>query len=191
MNKKLDYLLGKRCTFLATYSGVRLKETGYSHKNGKIIPHFAPVMELSHVLYCDNNHSLRLFADNFSINYTTQFARLGQLISGEVISFNARVSVHDNSKLFEQPRIEYRLLYPSSIAIKCSLVDQNRRYPMPTERNELIGFVMETNTDDYLAGGTFYKQGYVDKYDAWCDKQVKKRSAADQSNAKRLTTSNN
>lgn len=117
-----------------------------------------PAIDLCNVYYLEADNELRFVADRACMNYGKRLAKLGQLVPGETIQFNARIT----NLWINSPQAE--LKNPTKISIVKPLVKV--RYPVPFSEKLRVGYVMEANG---MTDGQPYSQQLVHQYDNWCD----------------------
>lgn len=162
----------QRFTFRAIVQGYCLDSVWSTNEEHYI---WKPMIMLSNINYQNTDTGLFEYAgEKTCISYTNKIAKLGQLVAGEMIQFNARYV----GEYFESLD---RLMNPSKFKIIKPLID--KRYPVPASEYLRVGYVMEVNHDKY-PDSKMYKQEIVDRYDDWCNTNAynKKSTATDQSN---------
>ncbi|RXT58358.1 hypothetical protein [Lacticaseibacillus chiayiensis] len=160
IRKKLKKLgSDERFTFQATYAGVGMKRT----KRGRINSRFLPTILFEHVMLDDQE-----VTDHLWLNYTKQFADLGQLNKGEIVQFNARVHRYKKGYGDAAKLTDYGLQRPTKVSIIKSLTENRAKLPpLPDKKNALIGLIMKTNKETYVKNDRGFDQWYVDQYEAW------------------------
>lgn len=161
MRKKLKQLgQAERHTFEGVFKSVGIKHSYH----GKSNPIYLPTLLFSPVS-CDGEP----MTNHLWCNYTKQFLALGQLVPGDRVRFDARVTSYVKGH-YPNKITDYGIERPT----KVQLIEDNSklaREPMPMtkeDRNVLIGYIMNANQEFYLETGRPYEKYYVDQYKAWC-----------------------
>jgi len=144
-----------RHTFIGTFDGVGFKNT---YKDI-----YQPTIVMTNIKLSNGNK----LADHLWFSYTKGFLQLGQLQQGDKLQFDGRINSYEKGYYLDR-QTDYKIERPTKI--KLLAVDKEDRMPMPLipdHKNEVIGYVMETNKDFYKRTGRPYETYYVDLYHKW------------------------
>ena len=142
-----------RHTYEAQYGGVGIKKS-YGE-------HYLPTLLLKNIEYDGY-----VVADHLWVNYTKGFSKLGKLREKDVIVFDGRAMTYQKGYYLEKRQKEYGLERPTKI---CLLTERTTE-SLPDaikEKNALIGYIMKTNKEFYLANDRPYEEWYVKQYEKW------------------------
>lgn len=148
----------ERHTYQALYGGV-----GFKRNYGD---HFLPTLLLKDVKFQET-----VVADHLWVNYTRGFSKLGKLKDGDVIIFDGRVTSYTKGYYTQAKQKEYGLERPTKI----HLLEERETEPIPdaiTNKNPLVGYIMKTNKEFYLANNRPYDSWYVTQYEKWLKNHI-------------------
>lgn len=143
---------GQRHTFTGTFVRPGYKNSYKTYKPTLLIKN----------LTCDGE----IQADHLWLNYGLQFLRLGELVSGDVLQFDGRITDYWKGYYNHQTH-DYKVERPTKVKIIKAVTTNYGRLPMPEENPQVIGMIMLTNKQFYLDHGRPYEQWYVDQYQQW------------------------
>lgn len=143
----------ERHTYTAKYGGVGIKKNYGDH--------YLPTLLLKNIEY--NDH---IVTDHLWVNYTRGFSKLGQLTENDVIVFDGRVMTYQKGYYLDKQQKEYGLERPTKIHLLTKRITEKLPDAI-SEKSALIGFIMKTNKEFYLANNRPYEEWYVEQYDKW------------------------
>lgn len=144
-----------------TFTGV-FKRTGYKTAYHHLNPVYSPTLLLTEISKLDG----KLITDHLWFNYTKNFLKLGQLLPGDVIQFDARVANYSKGYYLCQTK-DYKLSYPTKIRLHQGVPNPNRQ-PIPVDDHRaLIGYIMLENINFYREQDRTIDSFYLDAFDQW------------------------
>lgn len=108
--------------------------------------HYMPTLLLTNLQVQDGDR-FNLVTDHLWFNLTKGFQELGLLNTDDVVQLNGRVNDYYKGYFTSPKQHDIKLSYPSKI----KLVNQRDIVPLPTEKNALIGLIMNLEWDFYTS----------------------------------------
>lgn len=155
MRKKLQEMgSDQRHTFIAKYGTIGYKRTFSSIDS----VHYQPT-----IMFKDVEFEGETITDHLWFNYTKGFAKLQKLHDGDVVQFDGRISAYTK----KGSKVDYDIERPTKIKLLNRKPEANTLPDPYDDKYALVGYIMKTNKDFYLANGRPYDEWYVNQYQKW------------------------
>lgn len=149
----------------------RFERTGFKRDYGKTAPWYVddydgiykPTLLLTHVQLQATGEEV---TNHLWFNYTKTFRNLGQLLIGDVIQFDARITTYIKG-LGEDKELDYKLERPTKIKMIKKADGNREEIPSIEEKNALIGYIIVQNKKFYDENGRDYSKYYIEQYEHW------------------------
>lgn len=144
-----------------TFTGI-FERTGYKTAYHHLNPIYSPTLLLTEIRDLNG----KLIADHLWFNYTKSFLKLGQLLRGDIIQFDARVANYTKGYYLCQTN-DYKLSYPTKIRLRHAVESPSRQSIPVDDHWALIGYIMLENIKFYREQGRTVDSFYTDAFKQW------------------------
>lgn len=137
----------KRFTFIGNF-----ERYGYKRVHAKSNEYYYPTILLTNLEVCTNELSAKKIiktkpiTDHLWFGLTKGFQKLGFLQKGDHIQFNGRVSDYYKGYFLNGKVHDLKLSYPTKI----QLLSKRDPIPLPKEKNDIIGLIMNLEWNFYI-----------------------------------------
>lgn len=174
MRKKLQAMgSNQRYTFIAKYGTIGYKRTFSSIDS----VHYQPT-----IMFKDVEFEGKAITDHLWFNYTKGFAKLQKLHDGDIVQFDGRISAYTK----KGSKLDYDIERPTKIKLLNRKPEANTLPDPYDDKNALVGYIMKTNKDFYLANGRPYEEWYVNQYQKWLKNAEKFNNLSDDEKHRRI-----
>lgn len=174
MRKKLQEMgSNQRHTFTAKYGTIGYKRTFSSIDS----VHYQPT-----IMFKDVEFEGKTITDHLWFNYTKGFAKLQKLHDGDVVQFDGRISAYTK----KGSKLDYDIERPTKIKLLNRKPEANTLPDPYDDKYALVGYIMKTNKDFYLANGRPYEEWYVNQYQKWLKNAEKFNNLSDDEKHSRI-----
>lgn len=163
MRKKLKELGDwERHTFIG-----RFERVGYK----KSYKYCQPTLLLTNIVLKETGE---LITDHLWLNYTKGFWNLGELLTGDQIQFNGRVTRYFKGYFGTSKTANYKIERPTQIKMANRVAGSRQLLPDITTKlgkQALVGYIMERERKFYEASNRPIDEYYTVRYSEWLEAQ--------------------